>query len=314
MYCKKDMIYISLNSSFAYKNFTLIILMLCIPITLHAQRTEKWCGEYRYYASMNDAPEYAKQRALEGLQIHAAEELFGLSVTQTNLTNVSNNNEDSKVNFTSISECDVNGEWIETIDEPEYNISIENGFQIIDVKACGRVREIVSPHVDFKSKILRNGIEDKYEDSNFRDGDDLFMSFLAPVAGYLAVYLLDDKGEAFCLLPYSNMQDGIFPIRANERYLLFSEKHASAGISPAMVEELYMTCDKDVEYNQFYVIFSPNKFTKVSDNAGGLDTETDRILPRHLDNTSFQKWLAKCRKRDKEMRVDKRIISIKKRN
>lgn len=288
----------------------LILLCVFIPNSLCAQRTEKWCGEYRYYASTNESPEYAKQRALEETQIHAAEELFGLSVTQTNLSTVSNNNGNSKVDFTSISGCDVNGEWIETIGEPEYDISIDNGFQIVNVKVCGRVREIVSPQVDFNAKLLRNGIEDKYEDKNFRDGDDLFLSFISPVAGHLAVYLLDDKGEAYCLLPYSNMQDGIFSIMANERYLLFSEKHPTTGIASSTVEELYMTCDKDVEYNQFYIIFSPNKFTKVSDNSGGLDAETDRILPRHLDNVSFQKWLAKCRKRDKEMRVDKRIISL----
>lgn len=290
----------------------LILFGMFLPITLCAQRTEKWCGEYKYYASTNDSPEYAKQRALEETQIHAAEELFGLSVTQTNLVNVNNNNGDSKVDFTSISGCDVNGEWIETIGKPEYDIIIENEFQVVNVKACGRVREIVSSPVDFKAKLLRNGVEDKYEDAHFRNEDDLFMSFLSPVAGHLAVYLLDDKGEAYCLLPYSNMQDGIFKIMANERYLLFSKKHPSLGIASSIVEELYMTCDKDVEHNQFYIIFSPNKFTKVSDNSGGLDAETNRILPRHLDNASFQKWLAKCRKHDKEMRVDKRIISISK--
>lgn len=288
------------------------LILLCSPITLCAQRTEKWCGEYTYYGSLSETPGLAKQRALEKLQIKAAEEVFGLSVTQTNITHANVNNGESSVNFTSVGGSDVNGEWIETIGEPEYEVSIEKDFQVVKVNACGRIREIVSAPVDFNALLLRNGTEDKFLDAEFKHGDDLYMSFTSPVAGFLAVYLIDDGGEAYCLLPYSNMQDGVFPVNANERYVLFSEKHAPEGLSSALVEELYLTCDKPVEHNQVYIIFSPNRFTKVNDNAGGLDAENDRILPRHLDNPSFQKWLAKCRKRDKDMRVDKRIISITK--
>lgn len=286
------------------------LILLCSPITLSAQRTEKWCGEYTYYGSLSETPGLAKQRALEKLQIKAAEEVFGLSVTQTNITHANVNNGESSVNFTSVGGSDVNGEWIETIGEPEYEVSIEKDFQVVKVNACGRIREIVSAPVDFNALLLRNGTEDKFQDADFKHGDDLFMSFSSPVNGYLAVYLLDDDGEAYCLLPYSNMQDGIFPIEANKRYVHFSPKHAPEGLSSAIVEELYLTCDKPVEHNEVYVIFSPNKFTKVNDEVGGLDEETNLILPRHLDNRKFHSWLAKCRKRDKEMRVDKRIISI----
>lgn len=280
--------------------------MLC------AQRTEKWCGEYTYYGSLSETPEFAKRRALEKLQIKAAEEVFGLSVTQTNITHANVNNGSSSIDFTSIGGSDVNGEWIETIGEPEYDVSIEKDFLVVTVKACGRVREIVSAPVDFKALLLRNGTDDKYQDSDFRDGDDLYLSFQSPVSGYLAVYLLDDDGEAYCLLPYSNMQDGIFHIEANKRYVHFSEKEAPVDLPSAFVEELYLTCDKPLEHNEVYIVFSPNKFIKVTDKVGGLDEETRQILPRHLDNHKFHSWLAKCRKRDKEMRVDKRIITITK--
>lgn len=295
------------------KQFLLaLILFVCSPIMLCAQRTEKWCGEYTYYGSLSETPEFAKQRALEKLQIKAAEEVFGLSVTQTNITHANVNNGSSSIDFTSIGGSDVNGEWIETLGEPEYDVSIEKDFLVVTVKACGRVREIVSAPVDFKALLLRNGTDDKFQDADFKEGDDLYLSFTSPVAGYLAVYLLDDDGEAYCLLPYSNMQDGVFPIDANKRYVHFSEKHAPEGLSSALVEELYLTCDKALEHNQLYIIFSPNRFTKVADEVGGLDTETNLILPRHLDNRRFHSWLAKCRKRDKEMRVDKRIITITK--
>lgn len=286
--------------------------MVCLPITLLAQRTEKWCGEYTYYGSLSETPDFAKQRALEKLQILAAEEVFGLSVTQTNITHANVNNGTSSIDFTSIGGSDVNGEWIETLGEPEYDVSIEKDFLVVTVKACGRVREIVSAPVDFKALLLRNSTDDKFQDADFKEGDDLYLSFTSPVSGFLAVYLLDDDGEAYCLLPYSNMQDGIFPIEANRRYVHFSEKLAPEGLPSTYVEEIYLTCDKPLEHNEVYIIFSPNKFTKVNDEVGGLDEASNLILPRHLDNRRFHTWLAKCRKRDKEMRVDKRIITITK--
>lgn len=286
--------------------------MVCLPITLLAQRTEKWCGEYTYYGSLSETPDFAKQRALEKLQILAAEEVFGLCVTQTNITHANVNNGTSSIDFTSIGGSDVNGEWIETLGEPEYDVSIEKDFLVVTVKACGRVREIVSAPVDFKALLLRNGTDDKFQDADFKEGDDLYLSFTSPVSGFLAVYLLDDDGEAYCLLPYSNMQDGIFPIEANRRYVHFSETLAPEGLPSTYVEEIYLTCDKPLEHNEVYIIFSPNKFTKVNDEVGGLDEASNLILPRHLDNRRFHTWLAKCRKRDKEMRVDKRIITITK--
>lgn len=284
--------------------------MIFLPLTLSAQRTEKWSGEYTYHGSLSETPEYAKMKAFERLQIQALIETFGLSVSQSNITNVSNSNGISSTDFTSVGGSDVNGEWIETIGEPEYKVSIEGEFQVVRVKASGRVREIVSAPVDFTAKLLRNGTDARFEDDDFREGDYLYMSFTSPVKGHLAVYLLDDDGEAYCLLPYGGMDEGSFQVKASQNYILFSKKHAG-DLSPAYVDELYMTCDKAIEHNQVYILFSPNKFTKVNDRAGGQDRTSGHILPRHLNNRDFHTWLAKCRKRDKEMRVDKRIISIK---
>lgn len=287
-------------------------LVICSSLTLSAQRTEKWCGEYVYYGNLDESPALAKQKALDKAQIKAVEEVFGLSVSQSNFTNVKNSNGNSSIDFSSIGGSDVNGEWIETIGEPEYTMSIEGEFLVVKVSVCGRIREIVSAPIDFSARLLRNGTDDRSESYEFRDGDDLYLSFVSPVNGYLAVYLLENEGEAYCLLPYSEMQEGVFNIKANKRYVLFSEKCAEGSPEEAFVDEIYLTCDKDIEHNQVYIIFSPNKFTKVIDNDGGVDAATDRILPRHLGNNDFHKWLAACRKHDKDMRVDKRIITINK--
>ena len=67
-----------------------------------------------------------------------------------------------------------------------------------------------------------------------------------------------------------------------------------------------MTCSREIEYNDIYVIFSPNAFTKANSNIN-----TNDILPRQLSFEEFQKWLVKLRKTDKEAIVNNKQISIK---
>jgi hypothetical protein len=67
-----------------------------------------------------------------------------------------------------------------------------------------------------------------------------------------------------------------------------------------------MTCSREIEYNDIYIIFSPNAFTKANTNES-----TEDVLPRQLSFEDFQKWLVKVRKIDKEAIVNNKQISIK---
>lgn len=66
-----------------------------------------------------------------------------------------------------------------------------------------------------------------------------------------------------------------------------------------------MTCSREIEYNDIYIIFSPNAFTKANTNES-----TEDVLPRQLSFEDFQKWLVKLRKIDKEAIVNNKQISI----
>jgi len=66
-----------------------------------------------------------------------------------------------------------------------------------------------------------------------------------------------------------------------------------------------MTCNREIEYNDIYIIFSPNAFTKVNTNES-----TEDVLLRQLSFEDFQKWLVKLRKTDKEAIVNNKQISI----
>lgn len=274
-------------------------------MTLFAQQVNRVEGEYTYRSSGEVSVDKAKKIALERAQLEAISQAFGTNISQHNSTHITNQNGISDVNFQSISSSDVKGEWIETIGEPEFTIKYDQNMLIVYCKVKGNVREIEHAAIDIDVKVLRNSTQDRFESSEFRSGDDLYLSFKSPVDGYLAVYLLDNNGDAYCLLPYKKQTDGIQKISANTHYLFFSEKEASIA-ERSLIDEYTMTCESTIEDNQIYVIFSPNPFVKANDNDNG------ESLPREIDGKDFQKWLAKVRRKDKYVNFSFKQITISK--
>ena len=287
------------------KKYLCCFICIVFSICCFSQKIKTVDGEYTYVVPENVNLDKAKYIALERLKIQLIEEEFGATVSQSNSTLVKNNNGKSDVDFVSIGGSEVNGEWIETIGTPRYNIYYEKEMLVVSVKAKGRIREIISTAVDVKSLVLRNGIEDRFESDTFKSGDDLYISFQSPTNGYLVVYLVDTEQRAFCLLPYQNMKEGSFNVEANKRYVLFSTQTASSELKP-YVDEYTMTCSHGQEINQLYVIFSSSPFVKA------IDDKLEKELPRELSNEDFQKWLAKYRIRDTNMVVKKTTITIRK--
>ena len=264
----------------------LLISVLLIAATVsYAQKVQKVTASYTYYAPENVTLEEAKRTALDRAKIQAIADAFGTLVTQSNSTVISNQNGKSDSRFLSLGGSEVKGEWIETTKDPVYNIRYEGNMLVVSVEVSGRIREIVSAGIDFTAKILRNGTEDKFESEEFRSGDDLYLSFISPVDGYLAVYLVDAEQRAYCLLPYRSQSDGIYKVSANHRYLFFNIKEADPQ-ERQYVDEYTMTCGHSPEHNQIYIVFSPQPFAKATDNA------TAETLPRELTFGDFQRWLA----------------------
>ncbi len=271
----------------------------------YAQDIKVVGATYTYSTSEDVSISQAKKTAIERAKIQALADEFGTIVSQINSTRVENSNGQSSVEFLSLGGSEVKGEWIETIEEKVSNPVFEGNMIMITVTVKGRAREIVSAGVDFKAKILRNGTDEKFESCDFRNGDDLYLSFSSPVDGYLAVYLLDAEQQAYCLLPYGNQKDGIYKIDANRKYIFF--KADAVDVSErSVVDEYIMTCSCTSEQNIICVVFSPNQFTKAIDNV------SDVSLPRNLSYKDFQHWLVKCRKCDKDMRLEQYMISITK--
>lgn len=252
-----------------------------------------------YYAPENITLEQARFTALERACIQALGDRYGTIVSKYDDTRINNK---SGIDYTTIGSSVVKGEWIKTLGEPDYHISYEQNQLVITVSVAGLGRPIVSAPLDLKVQVLRNGTEERYESDEFRSGDDFYLSFQSPVSGFLVVYLVDAQQNAYCLLPYRNQQEGIYTIKANQRYLFFNIKDAPDG-ERSLVDEYTMTCDgSGPELNQIYVVFSPHAFAKATDQG------VSEALPRQLPYRDFNKWLVKHRRLDKDMNL--RMIPI----
>lgn len=287
-----------------YTKYLIPFILLLFHLDVAAQKLKTVEGSYTYHAPDNVTLEQAKRTALERAQIEALANTFGTNITQHNSTHVSNRNGKSDVNFLSISSSDVKGEWIETIGDPVYNISYEQQMLVVTCNVRGKAREIVSAGVDLKVKVLRNGTDDRFESTEFRSGDDMYLSFQSPIDGFLAVYLLDEDGNAFCLLPYRKQSDGIYKVKAGTRYVFFSETMAPTS-EKFIVDEYNLTCEKAQETNQIYILFSSDKFVKALDEDNGED------IPRELSSELFQKWYSKQKTINSNIVLINKLLTIK---
>ncbi|MCH5307543.1 MAG: DUF4384 domain-containing protein [Prevotella sp.] len=261
----------------------LISVLLAIAVASYAQKVQKVTATYTYYAPEHVTLEEAKRTALDRAKIQAIANAFGTLVTQSNSTVLSNQNGKTDSRFFSLGGSEIKGEWIETTKEPVYNFSYEGNMLAVSVEVSGRIREIVDAGIDFTAKILRNGTEERFESSEFRSGDDMYLYFKSPVDGYLTVYLLDEATqEVYCLLPYIRDSHGSVFVKSDKEYVFFKKSDKLDYTT----DEYTMIASQPVEFNTLYVIFSQKEITKASDKSdesqGGI---------RVLGYEKFNKWL-----------------------
>lgn len=282
-----------------------LVALFSLSIPSFSQKTKRVEGEYTYHAPENVTLEEAKHIALERAKIQALADVFGTIVSQNNSTLVENRNGESSLDFLSVGGSEVKGEWIETLGEPQYDIYYEQNMLVVKASVKGKAREIVASAIDFYIKVLRNGIDERFESYEFYDGDDLFLLFQSPIKGYLAIYLLDEANkEASCLLPYNGTGAMAYAVNGEVKYTLFSPEQADEEDKP-YVRQYYLQCKKSMEYNTLYAIFSPSGFAI---------SETDKEHSEIRDCTyeAFNKWLLNLKKKYNDVNVKTIPIKIKK--
>lgn len=279
-----------------------ILVMLCSLGTLIAQDVIKVSGEYSYHAPIDVSIEQAKAIALERARLQCLADEFGTIVNQSNSTIIRTSNGQTDMSQFSLGGTEVKGEWLGDLRAPVYQIRYDevNECNIVHVRVVGKARAITGAKIDIESKILCNGHSARHEREVFYEGDQLFMSFLSPVDGYLCVYLVDEEANAFCLLPYETDSNGSQRVQSNKNHIFFSKQLST---NPELVDEYVMSCAHDNESNVFYIIFSPNSFTKSVDYSSYTSLQ-------QLSYEDMQTWLLDVQSKDAQLQVIRKTIRI----
>lgn len=290
--------------------YILLLLFATLPLSVVAKKDDirhiRYTYEYKSDnpdESQNEALKNAFQRARE----KALEKEFGLNVNSINSHQSRTTTRDGKTQSSSdnysVSETELRGEWLETIEEKVLQEPVfQNGFWQVKVYVEGKAREKSSALPEIRWSLVRHE-DDTQPATTFQDGDRFFLRFASPVSGSLCVYLADAAGNVACLLPYGNRKDACQTIEADREYLFFSDK------TDKTIPTYNMTCDGETEQNTLYVVFSPNPFVKAATtDASYLSGMVLRFLPFK----NFQRWLDDNRIADKDLVVKKDIITITK--
>ena len=146
-------------------------------------------GEYTFHSDDTQSRAECRRMALDGARTEALAREFGTFVSQTVLMQQQQQNGNADNYFATLSATEVKGEWLGDLEEPEYTYSVDDeGHLIVTCRVRGRARALSNKAVDFEALALRNGSDKRNSDTDFRDGDDMRLYFLAPVDGYVAVH------------------------------------------------------------------------------------------------------------------------------
>lgn len=265
--------------------------MLLMSLTSFSAKEKEVNGSFTYYIPYNVARDKAEQIALERARIQAIADEFGTVLTQHSHINMQSSSGAENSDFWSSASSLVKGEWVSTIGEPTFEPFIENGNFAIRCKVKGIAREITAPQAELDVRLLRNGTTDAYESSTFKSGDNCYLAFTTPVKGAIAVYLEDESGDMFCMLPYYAQTETCTPVSPGERHLFFATNDGDK-------EKYQLTTDKEIERNMLYVVFSQNDFIKPIDKSNGQE-----LSLKTLTSENFRNWLNKSRALDSTFQV-----------
>lgn len=279
----------------------LVCMMLCwcqsILFPGYAQKPVKVHGKATLIVSDNDniTPMEAKKECIKRAKNEAIKEAFGELITSsTEILDAIDKDGNDLSSFVQETSMSARADWIEDTKEPVVKLDVQEGRIIYTAEVWGRAREIPASQIDFTWKVLCGGKDDFCESRNFTNRQRIFIKFRTPVAGYVAVYLLDSsKREASCLLPYKQNQRGQHKVQAGRDYIFFDSECDPNAIN------YRLTTSEQVELNEIVLIFSPNPFTKCNEITG------DRKHPNSLSMDDFETWLKKQRVRDTDLVVDR---------
>lgn len=307
-----------------HRLFTLLFLLLFSHLLLSAQKkVSEVHGVATIYLTGDMTINMAEKEAIRQAKINALAEKYGTTIAHSTHDYTHSTGTEIHSNFQTIGTTEVRGQWISDVKPPKVLQGFDETTRQIWCKAevWGRARELKNDQVELDIQLLANGTEDVNATTTFKEGDRLRISLRSAAAGFVAIYLLDKANQtAQLLIPNPDEKGSNHPesILAKKKYLFFDSYE----------EEILLACSQPtIEYNQVYVLFSPENYSlplneEIEGLSKSLTWDQVRDLTKGkggefylLDSVpegKFQDWLAKHRARDEHFQVNSIEISIKK--
>lgn len=299
----------------------LLSFILLSPFFVYSQNNKKVeaSGEFTTKFETNNK-ELFELKCIETARVNAIENTFGKVVMQGNSTyiqNSTNNTKNESYNsFNFISDTYVNGEWVSDIEKPKVEYLTVKGYNDkpeiwIKVNVQGYVKEITTAPISFQFSTLScdNNINCKSEE--FKDKQDIFFYFKAPVSGYLAIYLdVPPENKTYKIFPYQLAKNpSNIRLEKDKEYILFSKKKNSL---PEQVNEIVLSLTKPnkPEVNKLFVLFSPDQEIVKPLLTTNKSTEKNFQLPDSISSPEFQKWIQLLKSYNKTIQVSTSYITI----
>ena len=290
--------------------FMIAWLMAMCCGTAQAQRaqTKVVTGEYLLVLTADLSPKEAEAQAIQEAKNNALAKAFGVRQSNQDVRHLVEEGGQVEDRFDSFSASEVMGEWVETQGQPEITRGYDEALDAytIHVRIKGVVRAVQQADVDLKVQLLRHE-SDQSESLSFVHEEPFFLSFKSPAKGYLLVYLVDGNGQANCLLPYPDQDNGHVAVKANEKYLFFSCAKSPKDLL-YYTQEYQFTTDKAVEQNRLFVLFSTRPIVKACDEQqepGGIPT---------LAYDDFYRWLGHLKLKSKApVQIIEKTVEVRRR-
>ena len=187
-----------------------------------------------------------------------------------------------------------NGVWKKELSSPGYNTyKDERGNWWLRCEVYGIAEKITVPPVKFIAKTLDGEDFIKDETFNFISGESGYIYFRSPVKGFMCVFYDDFKSVQRCF-PYNSMENEMFPVKQETDYILFSKNPQGFNADTLLVDEVEFFTNEELEYNQFYILYSPEKIALPTVNDF-RKTDQNYTTFKTLTRGDFQRWLQKCR-------------------
>ena len=297
----------------SYKNirkaFSLTLFILVISHTIEAQREPKWMKEfpktendtYSYKlahgigGSLDDARENARKDLLKQIASMMGQ---AFNINDSGITEISS---DYKIRR------DQKCEYYRQNDNSQvevfilYQVAKSGNKDVVFTEYRDCEGQLSQPLNMNKTEILtdtrRNGTKQKHRTESFHEGDSLYLFFRSNKDGWLTVWLADDEGTVYRLLPYRG-QRYAQQIESNRDYFFFSPNdNKNADVYETIVAE-----NKEKETNIIYIVFSTEDYMPADTK------DNNRSLPFFTYKKEFKKWIEELKEKNaveiKEVNID----------